>query len=56
MKVECKNCNGKGHVLDGSTLLLPVFGWLLAAAERNNKEGFTRERCEHCNGKGYIKI
>jgi DnaJ-class molecular chaperone len=54
-KIECKNCKGKGHVLDAVTLLWPVF-WFLAPFEKNNKNGVTREICYHCGGTGYVKI
>lgn len=54
--VECKNCNGRGHVLNPAAIFMPVLGWALAVFEKNNKRGITREECEHCDGKGYIRI
>lgn len=52
-KRECKNCKGKGHVIDSAAVLAP-FLWIIAIAERNNKSGLTREKCTHCNGRGWI--
>lgn len=53
--ITCPSCKGKGHVYDAIIgLLCPVFGWLLSAFERNNPEGFTREKCTQCKGKGFI--
>jgi DnaJ-class molecular chaperone len=56
MILECKNCNGKGHVIDSTILILPVIGWLIALGERNDKNGMYRDKCLHCKGVGYIKI
>jgi len=51
---ECKNCKGKGHVLDASILGFAVIGWAIALAQTNDKSGMSRKVCSHCNGKGYV--
>ncbi len=56
MKTECKNCKGKGHVMDAGGLFVPIIGWALMLIERNDKEGITRVKCTHCNGVGYLRI
>ena len=54
--IECKNCNGKGHILNGIVLFpLMFFLWPVALGERNTKDGLTREICEHCDGTGLVK-
>ena len=52
-KRTCPNCKGKGHVIDSVTLLHPMF-WLFAIAEKNDKNGVTRQKCPHCKGNGWI--
>ena len=54
--IECKNCNGKGHVLSGDTAAGGPFIWVLAFFETRDSYGLTRETCETCNGKGHIKV
>lgn len=55
MKTECKNCKGKGHVLDAAGLFIPIIGWALMALETNSPDGITRDKCSHCNGTGNFK-
>lgn len=54
--IKCPSCKGKGHVYDACTLLLPIFGWIMAPFERNNPDGFTRQMCLQCDGTGFIKV
>ncbi len=55
--IECKNCKGKGHVLDSNPFMFfNPFLLIVAAVERNDKDGSTRNKCSHCKGKGYITI
>ena len=51
--MECKNCSGKGHVLSGlAVVCVPFITPILGIFERNDPNGFTRQRCDICNGKG----
>jgi DnaJ-class molecular chaperone len=53
----CRNCKGKGHVLDATPVIfLPVIGWLAAILETNSRGGLTRQRCITCKGKGWINL
>lgn len=54
--IQCYSCKGKGHTLDIGCLMIPVVGWLIALAERNDPSGASREECRICDGKGYRKI
>ncbi len=57
MVVECKNCGGKGHVMDGCAIFcLTIFSPILALVERNDADGITREKCLKCDGTGYVYI
>lgn len=54
----CRNCDGKGHVLDGAATLVAFMSVLLAPLallERRNPNGITRQRCEVCDGAGRIR-
>jgi len=55
--VECKNCKGKGHVLNGAAAFgLTVFSIFIVPLERNDPNGVTRDKCSACNGTGYRKL
>lgn len=46
--IECKNCKGKGHVLDSNPFMFfNPFLLIVAAVERNDKDGSTRNKCSH---------
>ena len=51
--LTCRNCGGKGHVLDGVFTVFSFVGLVLAPFERNDPRGMTRQQCVRCNGKGY---
>lgn len=53
MKIECKNCKGKGHIFNAISILNPIM-WCMAPFETNDKAGLTRDICSHCNGNGYF--
>lgn len=48
----CRNCEGKGHVLLGWTLISPLH-IVLAPFERSDPAGLTRGKCTVCGGTGY---
>lgn len=54
---RCENCNGKGHVMDGSSAFLMTLTvvWIpVLFFDKNDKQGMSRKECEHCDGTGYI--
>ena len=51
---ECKTCGGKGHVMCPEAYFNPLT-LLVGFAERNDKEGITRDTCSTCNGSGYVE-
>lgn len=56
---SCSNCNGKGHVLDGSLAALAVLsvGFIVPLIlDRNNRHGLAREKCQNCKGTGKIEM
>jgi DnaJ-class molecular chaperone len=55
MKIVCKSCDGKGHVLDKSAMIfVPVVSWIIALIEKDQEDSLTRDTCSNCNGKGYV--
>lgn len=54
-KTMCRNCKGKGHIMDSNP-----FMWFnplkikAAVSERNNKNGSTRKECPSCQGRGFM--
>ena len=54
-KVECRNCKGKGHILDSNPFMwFNPFMIIAAVSEKNDKNGSTRRECDSCKGKGFI--
>jgi DnaJ-class molecular chaperone len=52
--IECRACNGKGHILDKAVMVfVPIVSWFIAAIESDDPESSTRKKCETCKGKGY---
>lgn len=57
MKIICKSCKGKGHVVDKAMLIFaPGISWIIAYIERDDRDSITRQVCSNCNGKGFIKL
>lgn len=54
-EVVCPNCQGRGHILVGASMLSPL-SWFLAPFERNDPDGLTRGECPRCDGEGYVEI
>lgn len=55
MKIICKSCDGKGHVVNKLLLtFVPVVSWFIAWIDKDDPESTTREECKRCNGRGYI--
>lgn len=57
----CRNCRGKGHVMDGKTAAilstcLPVIGLAITIAECWDEDGVTRRLCGTCGGAGFISF
>jgi len=53
--IKCPNCDGKGHIFDSTTLLVPVF-LVFGLFETSDKDGITRKECPDCKGEGYKLI